>query len=171
MVVVVGGGVVEVEVELVEVELVVVLLEVVVELVVELEVVELVVEEVVLEVVDDDVVELLVVEEVVELEVVVLLLVVVGAGVVVVVGCGVGPIHVTCPVTGLIVRYDPTVSGGPLFVKLSVVTFEPDKLFITSELPLLGTSTPMPAIPHVHSRLAKGLFPGSKSPCGVPIIG
>ena len=92
-------------------------------------------------------------------------------GAVVGVGCGVGPIHVTCPVTGLIVRYDPTVSGGPLFVKLSVVTFEPDKLLITSELPLLGTSTPMPAIPHVHSRLAKGLFPGSKSPCGVPIIG
>jgi hypothetical protein len=86
------------------------------------------------------------------------------------IGCGVGPIHVTCP-KALIVKYDPTVSGGPLFVKLSVVTFEPDKLLITSELPLLGTSTPMPAIPHVHSRLAKGLFPGSKSPCGVPIIG
>lgn len=143
---------------MVVVELVVVVLVVVVEdVVVELVVVELVVVELV--------VVLVVVEDVV------VLVVVVGDGVVVVVvGCGVGPIHVTCP-KALIVKYDPTVSGGPLFVKLSVVTFEPDRLLITVELPLLATSTPMPAMPHVQGRLAKGLLPGSKSPCGVPIIG
>ena len=153
MVVVVGGGVVEVEVELVEVELVVVLLEVV----------ELVVEEVVVELVDDDVVELLVVDEVVEL--VVVLDVVVGAGVVVVdeLVSGVLPTYVTTPPT--IVRYVPTLMGtgwtglgrlelvldpvpnGELPVTLGVSNCE----IIT---PFVVWNVEMESLPHTQGRLA-----------------
>lgn len=60
--------------------------------------------------------------------------------------------------------YVPTAIGGPELTKLSVEVVEPPRLLMTVELPALVVLTPIPAIPHVHGRFAKGLLPGSKEP-------
>jgi hypothetical protein len=60
--------------------------------------------------------------------------------------------------------FDPDVNGVLLLAKLSVCTFDFGKLFTIRELLLLGTSTPIPAIPQVQFRVLNGLLVGSKSP-------